>query len=474
VLRFDRVFGSTSAPRTDGDAKEGFGFMTDEILASGAPRSAIWRRLEDIRLWLQKQADECRQSAEQIERRVQTGRAFNGDENVAAHNRKNQQFFQTKADTITEAQDAALRACPEAPPPIQVPDVPAPAAELCWTQSRAMVRCDRKAGHGGRHSWERAEALAPSPQKGHALIDLWRQRAKDDMKYGASKARVTGNDLKGAAREYYGTVNAAFAVAECADELEAALSPTTIRAHVLGCPKNFSVPVDLCECGGRDFLPSALRAEALAPPNLAPQSTDDPDPSMRGSSRLVPNGQDSGHYHSGSNQAETPGGVDVPTAMFAAGRAEALAPPDPIVCSQCDQPIPDHGDIVCVDCYKTAQAFRASVTGNPPKVCTTCGHWTQSAACHCLPPRAEALAPPEPTLDDYGELDRRLTLLPRVKHDGLDYVNLASVLLLTRAKLYSPPRADAREATRSEQEEKNENASRVDGVPGVGHGDLPR
>jgi hypothetical protein len=37
---------------------------------------------------------------------------------------------------------------------IKVPDVPAPTAVLCWKQSRAMVRCDRKAGHGGRHSWE--------------------------------------------------------------------------------------------------------------------------------------------------------------------------------------------------------------------------------------------------------------------------------------------------------------------------------
>jgi hypothetical protein len=199
----------------------------------------------------------------------------------------------------------ALRACPEA----------LPTDKRCEVHGEPLRLYCEKCDIAAEALGTRAEALAPSPQKGHALIDLWRQRAKDDMKYGASKARVTGNDLKGAAREYYGTVNAAFAVAECADELEAALSPTTIRAHVLGCPKNFSVPVDLCECGGRDFLPSALRAEALAPP--------------------------------------------------------------------------------------------------------------------------------APTLDDYGELDRRLTLLPRVKHDGLDYVNLAAVLLLTRAKLYSPPRADA-------------------------------
>ena len=29
----------------------------------------------------------------------------------------------------------------------------------------------------------------------------------------------------------------------------------SIRAHVEGCPKALSVPVDLCDCGGRDFVP---------------------------------------------------------------------------------------------------------------------------------------------------------------------------------------------------------------------------
>lgn len=43
---------------------------------------------------------------------------------------------------------------------------------------------------------------------------------------------------------------------------------------------------------------------------------------------------------------------------------------------------------------------------------------------------------PEPP-DEYGELDRRITLLPRVKHDGLDYINLTAVLLLVRSKLYA-------------------------------------
>lgn len=41
---------------------------------------------------------------------------------------------------------------------IVVPDLPQPTATLCWKQSRAMVRCDRKAEHQGPHSWERDQA----------------------------------------------------------------------------------------------------------------------------------------------------------------------------------------------------------------------------------------------------------------------------------------------------------------------------
>lgn len=40
--------------------------------------------------------------------------------------------------------------------------------------------------------------------------------------------------------------------------LPAPLETRTIRAHVVGCPKALSVPVDLCECGGRDFTPAPL------------------------------------------------------------------------------------------------------------------------------------------------------------------------------------------------------------------------
>ncbi len=37
---------------------------------------------------------------------------------------------------------------------ITVPDVKQPIAKLCWKQSKLMIRCDRKAGHKGPHSWE--------------------------------------------------------------------------------------------------------------------------------------------------------------------------------------------------------------------------------------------------------------------------------------------------------------------------------
>jgi hypothetical protein len=53
-----------------------------------------------------------------------------------------------------------------------------------------------------------------------------------------------------------------------ARELEAALvragdpEPPIIRAHVEGCSKALSVPVDVCPCGGRDFTPAGVRADA--------------------------------------------------------------------------------------------------------------------------------------------------------------------------------------------------------------------
>lgn len=48
------------------------------------------------------------------------------------------------------------------------------------------------------------------------LIAQWREKAKDNAKYGASQALKSH-------REYFGTVNAAFELARCADELAALL-----------------------------------------------------------------------------------------------------------------------------------------------------------------------------------------------------------------------------------------------------------
>lgn len=70
-----------------------------------AAQDALTTQLEDVRLWIQKQADECLDTAERIERRVDTGRELNGDALTAAHYRKNQEFFQSKATAV----EAALR-----------------------------------------------------------------------------------------------------------------------------------------------------------------------------------------------------------------------------------------------------------------------------------------------------------------------------------------------------------------------------
>ncbi len=39
--------------------------------------------------------------------------------------------------------------------PIRIPDAEvAPIVTLCWKESPALERCDRRAGHQGRHTWE--------------------------------------------------------------------------------------------------------------------------------------------------------------------------------------------------------------------------------------------------------------------------------------------------------------------------------
>ena len=46
---------------------------------------------------------------------------------------------------------------------IHVPDIEGPTVQLCWKQAQNMVRCDRKKGHNGLHSWEHAASPAPAP-----------------------------------------------------------------------------------------------------------------------------------------------------------------------------------------------------------------------------------------------------------------------------------------------------------------------
>lgn len=95
---------------------------------------------------------------------------------------------------------------------IHVPNVPGPTVQLCYasppldgSQGNPMEHCDRRKGHGGKHTWELWNALI-------ALRKTWQTRAKADARYGAAQATTSD-------REYYGTVNAAFAVIECSDEL---------------------------------------------------------------------------------------------------------------------------------------------------------------------------------------------------------------------------------------------------------------
>ena len=66
------------------------------------------------------------------------------------------------------------------------------------------------------HRPEPASAQAPEGRL-RALIATWRERAKDAAKYGVRHALKSH-------REYFGSLNAAFAVDECANELDALLA----------------------------------------------------------------------------------------------------------------------------------------------------------------------------------------------------------------------------------------------------------
>jgi hypothetical protein len=59
----------------------------------------------------------------------------------------------------------------------------------------------------------------------------------------------------------------------------------SIRAHVEGCPKNLSVPVDLCSCGGRDFKPGEPSAPLASPLERGIKANPYPDPSALASPR---------------------------------------------------------------------------------------------------------------------------------------------------------------------------------------------
>jgi len=49
---------------------------------------------------------------------------------------------------------------------IPVPDIPGPTAQLCWKQEAlTFIRCDRRRGHHGPHSWEFANLIIELEQQ---------------------------------------------------------------------------------------------------------------------------------------------------------------------------------------------------------------------------------------------------------------------------------------------------------------------
>lgn len=105
-----------------------------------------------------------------------------------------------------------LQVTAEEPPEDAVEwDHPVPRCEVRIVANGTTVFCNRRRNHPGRH---------------------WTHWATNPYYFD-----VPSDDLKVAAA------------------WRGAPPPEPIRAHVEGCPKALSVPVDLCACGGRDFTP---------------------------------------------------------------------------------------------------------------------------------------------------------------------------------------------------------------------------
>jgi hypothetical protein len=108
---------------------------------------------------------------------------------------------------------------------VVVPDIPGPWRQLCWKQSQAMVRCDRKQGHQGPHTWETVTVEASEAQE--------RQAFERGMRYSMSWDRKF--DQASADRGF-----AAFkAQQETSREDEQGSAPASARAgdHGKTCPK---------------------------------------------------------------------------------------------------------------------------------------------------------------------------------------------------------------------------------------------
>src|SRR3970040_712869 len=70
--------------------------MTPDPPSSGTRTPALRDIAEDF----QRQADECRDTAARIQKRIDGGYAFNGDAATKAHYARNAWYFQVRADVI--------------------------------------------------------------------------------------------------------------------------------------------------------------------------------------------------------------------------------------------------------------------------------------------------------------------------------------------------------------------------------------
>lgn len=94
---------------------------------------------------------------------------------------------------------------------INVPDVPAPNATLCWKQNALMHRCDRRADHLGPHTWEFStwQPIESSPKDAHTRSLFWVVAKTADEAWCDSRGQpVVGDVVPNVRCGLYGTWSA--------------------------------------------------------------------------------------------------------------------------------------------------------------------------------------------------------------------------------------------------------------------------